>query len=444
MRFMNTPGPTDQNEPKASTPASSALSKAVEGSSANSHSGVAAPGDGRTPGPAAPMRAALRNWKVWLGLGLAAISAWVLRPSRAGAKAGESVPDSLTVAAAKVLREDLWREQVFEAEFRPYEEIELHAKVSGFVETLTVDVGDRVTNGQLLATLEIPELNDDLDHAQALEKRSEEEVKKSEAEHDESHLAYTRLAAVERAKPRLVAQQDLDLIQAKDRAAEATLETAKQQIQVAKADVKKLQTMLKYCRITAPFNGVITKRFTDPGALIHNGGSASTALVRLSQNDRLRLVFPVSVSFVALIKDGDPLEIRIPSVGKAFSGVISRFTRKVETATRTMDVEVDVPNPDLALIPGMYASVALRLEHRDKALVVPVEAVSREKAASIYLINKESRIEERVIKLGLETANKLEVLDGLSESDRVMVGSRSQVKPGQKVEVKMLEMKAVE
>jgi len=384
------------------------------------------------------------NWKVLLVFVLVAICAWVLRPSRAKAKTEGSAPDSFVVAAAKVVREDLWREQVFEAEFRPYEEIELHAKVSGFVETLTVNVGDRVTNGQLLATLEIPELNDDLEHAQALEKRSQEEVKKSEAEHEESHLAFTRLSAVEKAKPHLIAQQDIDLIQAKDRAAEATLETAKQQIQVAKSDVKKLQTMLKYCRITAPFNGVITKRFTDPGALIQNSGSASTTLVRLSQNDRLRLVFPVSVSFVALIKDGDPVEIRIPSAGKAFSGVISRFTRKVETATRTMDVEVDVPNPDLALIPGMYASVALRMEHRDKALVVPVEAVSRQKAASVYLINNESRVEERVIKLGLETANKLEVLDGLSENDLIMVGSRSQVKPGQKVEVKMLETKAVE
>ncbi len=396
------------------------------------------------PEPIVPKSRGWWNWKVWLGLVLVAISAWVLRPSRAKAKAEGAAPDSFVVAATKVLREDLWREQVFEAEFRPYEEIELHAKVSGFVETLTVDVGDRVTNGQLLATLEIPELNDDLEHAQALERRSQEEVKKSEAEHEESHLAYARLAAVEKAKPHLVAQQDIDLIQAKDRAAEATWETAKQQIEVAKSDVKKLQTMLKYCRITAPFNGVITKRFSDPGALIQNSGSASTALVRLSQNDRLRLVFPVSVSFVALIKSGDPVEIRIPSVGKAFSGVISRFTRKVETATRTMDVEVDVPNPDLALIPGMYASVALRLEHREKALVLPVEAVSRQKAASVYLINNESTIEERMIKLGLETANKLEVLDGLSENDRVMVGSRSQVKPGQKVEVKMLEAKTVE
>src|SRR5262249_47652149 len=156
--------------------------------------------------------------------------------------------------------------QVFEAEFRPYEEIELHAKVSGFVDAIPVDIGDRVTNGQLLATLEIPELKDDLERAQALQKRSEEEAKKAEAEHEEAHLAYTRLAAVDQAKPNLVAQQEIDPARAKDRAAEAAWATAKQQIQVTQADVKKLRTMLKYCRITAPFDGVVTKRSVDPGA----------------------------------------------------------------------------------------------------------------------------------------------------------------------------------
>ena len=384
------------------------------------------------------------NWKLGLGLLLAVICVWAFWPAGAKAKPDGVEADLPFVAARKVVREDLSREQIFEAEFRPYEEIELHAKVPGFVESLTVDVGDRVTNGQLLATLEIPELNDDLEHAQALEKRSHEEIKKCAAEYEQAHLAYSRLAAVDKARPHLVAQQEIDLAQGKDRAAEATLETAKQQIEVARTDVKKLQTMLKYSRITAPFTGVITKRFTDPGALIHNSGSASTPLVRLSQNDRLRLVFPVSVSFVALIKTGDPVEIRVQSLRNKLAGVISRFTRKVETATRTMDVEVDVPNSDLGLIPGMYASVVLKLERREKALVVPVEAVSRQQGSTVYLINNESRIEERTIKLGLETAGELEVLAGLAENDLVMIGSRSQVKPGQKVAMKLLESKTLE
>jgi len=351
---------------------------------------------------------------------------------------------SVAVAVTKVTREALSRGQNFDAEFRPHEEIELHAKVAGFLESLTVDVGDRVTNGQLLATLEIPELSDELEHARAMEKRSEAELQKAEAEHGQTHLAYTRLAAVDKAQPNLIAQQDIDLAQAKDRGADAALETARQQIQVAKTDTKKLQTMVKYSRITALFDGVITKRFADPGALIHGGGSSSSPLVRLSQNNQLRLVFPVSVSFVPMIKLGDSVEIKVQSLGRTFPGKISRFTRKIETSTRTMEVEAEVSNADLVLIPGMYASVSLQLEHRDHTLVVPVEAVSRQKTSTVFVINKDNQIEERTIQLGLETPSKLEVLAGLSENELVMIGSRTQVKPGQKVEPKMIEAKNLE
>src|ERR1043166_3234087 len=384
------------------------------------------------------------NWKILAGLGFGAICIWTFRPSGNKTLAGGLGAEPCPVAASKVLREDLWHDHVFDAEFRPYQEIELHAKVSGFVESLPVDVGDRVTNGQLLATLEIPELNDDLEHARAVEKRSEEELKKAEADHEQAHLAYGRLAAVEKAKPKLVAQQEIDLAQAKDRAGEAAMEVAREQIEVAKSDVKRLQTMMLYCHIRAPFDGVVTKRFTDPGALIHNGGAASSPLLRVSENGRLRLVFPVSVSFVSLIKAGEPVEIRIESPSRTLTGVVSRFTREIEMATRTMEVEVEVPNPDLSLIPGMYASVVLKLERREKALVVPVEAVARQKLSSVYPINRDSKIEERIINIGLETANKLEVLSGLSENDLVMIGNRSQVKPGQKVVARMLAAKLVE
>jgi RND family efflux transporter MFP subunit len=165
-------------------------------------------------------------------------------------------------------------------------------------------------------------------------------------------------------------------------------------------------------------------------------------LVRLSQNDRLRLVFPVSVSFVSKINIGDPVEIRLDSINRVLNGKVARSTRKVETATRTMEVEVDIPNADLSLIPGMYASVLLRLDRRDKALVVPVEAVSRQKIATVFVVNPQNKIEEHTISLGLETPHKLEVLAGLHENDLVMIGSRSQVKAGQQVEPKLIETKA--
>ncbi len=159
-------------------------------------------------------------------------------------------------------------------------------------------------------------------------------------------------------------------------------------------------------------------------------------LVRLSQNDRLRLDFPVSVSYVGRIKIGDPVEIRIQSPGRTLSGKISRFTRKVNTDTRTMEAEADVPNPGLELTPGIYATAALQLDRRDMALTVPVEAVANRKAPTVLVVNKDV-LEERPVTLGLETADRLEIIAGLNENDLVMLGSRAQIKPGQKVQPKV-------
>lgn len=400
----------------------------------------------KTAGPhpcGAKSRGRWMRWTLCGAVALGAIAAWFFRPAGVQAKTTSLESELPAVAAVRVTRENLSGGQSFDAEFRPYEEIELHAKVTGFVETILVDVGDRVTNGQLLATLEVPELADDLERARAVEKRSQSELRKAEAEHEQAHTNFYRLAAVDKAQPNLVAQQDIDLAQAKDRAAEAALETARQQILVAKAEAKKLQTMMSYTEITAPFDGVITKRFADRGALIHGGGTSSTPLVQLSENSRLRLVFPVSVSAVPKIRVGDPVEINVEALNRTFAGNVSRFTRRIEMATRTMEVEAEVTNKDLALVPGMYASVTLQLDHRDGALVVPIEAVSRQKSPTVYVIN-DQQIEERTVKLGLETPSKIEVLAGLSENDVVMIGSRTLVKPGQKVEAKLIESRHVQ
>jgi RND family efflux transporter MFP subunit len=347
----------------------------------------------------------------------------------------------VTVAVAKVVRQDLAQDHVFEAEFRPYQEIDLHAKVAGFVQNITVDIGDRVAEGEVLATLEIPELQENLEKALALERRNAEETNRAAATHKDAHVAFTRLAAINTTKPHLIAQQDLDTAQTRDRTAEALLAAARQDVQVSQAEVKKLKAMVGYCKITAPFSGVITKRFADQGTLIQGGVTPSTQampLVRLSQTDRLRLIFPVSVSYVSRIKIGDPVEIRIEGSDKTIPGSICRFTRKVDTATRTMEAEVDLPNADLSLIPGIYASVALKLDHREKVLTVPTEAVSRQKTPVVFVLNKENEVEERPVTLGLETPDRFEVIAGLNENDLVMVGSRTQIKPGQKVEPKLI------
>lgn len=353
--------------------------------------------------------------KVSLGLGLVVVvtALWLIIPRLARANHPPDSPVLTTVAVAKVVRTDLARTVDFDAEFRPYQEIDLHAKVAGFVKDMLVDIGDRVKTGQLLATLEVPELQDDIQRAAVA--------------YAAAHLTSSRLVNANEAQPNLIAQQDLDDARAKD--------------QVTKADVDKLNAMQAYTQITAPFAGVITKRDADPGALIP-GGTANSQIMpmlRLSENDRLRLTFPVSVSYVARIKIGQPVQIHIQATGQNLAGTVSRFARKVDTATRTMAVEVDVPNPDLALVPGMYASVTVELERHDKTLAVPLAAVAREAKATVYIVRPPNEIQERTVTLGLETPRLIEVVTGLEEGDLVMIGSRAQVQLGQKVELKIME-----
>jgi RND family efflux transporter MFP subunit len=371
---------------------------------------------------------------VWRDVTLIAIVAtvvlsWRLLGSKAKARASEEQLESTpTVAVAEIRRAELYNEVPIPAEFRPYMQVDLHAKVSGYVEQIKVDIGDRVKAGQLLAKLEVPELQAELSRSQAAEKRAA-------ADYKDAHLVYRRLLAVEKDHPNLVAQQELDAAEARDSTTDAV-------IAASKAEREKYQSLLGYTQITAPFDGVVTRRFADPGSLIQAGTTSDTQsmpLVRLSDNYHLRLDFPVSVAYVKDIRLGGHVDVLVQSLGaKKFDGVISRTTQKIDEDTRTMITEIEVDNPDLELVPGMYAQVLLRAQRRPAALAIPVEAVAQGKDPIVYVINKDQQIEARPIKLGLETPAYYEVLSGLTEHDLVMIGAHSTVKPGQKVKAKLV------
>jgi len=333
-----------------------------------------------------------------------------------------------TAGVAKVTREDLFKQVTIAAEFRPNEEVSLHAKVSGYVSKMNVDFGDTVKAGQLMATIEVPELQAELETAQAAKQ-------KAEADYNNAHLIYSRLLAVNKDHPNLVAQQELDTAQANDLTTSAT-------IAAAKANFEKFQAMINYTQITAPFDGVVTHRYADPGTLIQAGtasDSQALPLVRVSDNYRLRLDFPVTVDYVKDVQLGDAVAVRVDSLNnKTFTGTISRFTREVDDKTRTMITEVEVPNQNLELMPGMYANVVLKVEKHPQVLAIPVEAVSGEKSPTVLVVNRDHQIEERAVQLGLETPEKFEVLSGLQEGDLVVVGNRAQFQAGEKVEPRLL------
>jgi RND family efflux transporter MFP subunit len=386
---------------------------------------------------------------------LAAISLACNRPAKIEAK---SVPErGVPVAIAKVAREDLSRELEIAAEFRAWQEIELHAKVAGYVKSINVDVGDRVRRGELLAELEAPEMAQEFAQATAAEKRTELEVaraegdvKRAESAYKIRKLSYERLASVVKARPNLVAQQEIDDLEARYREAEAQLAAAKaalaatrEQVRATAAVRARVGTINDYLRITAPFSGLITKRYADPGAMIQAGIASQTQampVVRLSQIDHLRLVLPVPESIVARVRVGSPVEVRVESLRRVFQGRVSRFTGRVETATRTMETEVDIPNPGGVLMPGMYAYATLALERRGDVLSVPVQAISPAKTALVVTMAR--TLEQRTVETGLETPEKIEVISGLEEGDSVVVGNRSGLRAGQKVEPKPVALEA--
>jgi RND family efflux transporter MFP subunit len=389
-------------------------------------------------------------------LGILALGTWSCSSFKAKKVSAETV-QRVTVPVAEAKREDLSSGLELAAEFHPYLDVELHAKVAGYLKDIYVDIGDRVKAGQLLAVLEVPELADELREAAAQIERDESEVSRArddlaraKSAHAATHSNYTRLARVSEMRPELVAQQEVDDAQAKDlvgeaqvSAAEAALSAALQQAQVAQANQSKLQTMQAYCKITAPFTGVITKRYADPGAMIPAGitnQNGAMPVVRLAKADLLRLILPVPESVVPRVHLGGSVAVRVPALNRTFEGKVARFTEEVQFNTRTMDTEVDVPNPKLELVPGMYAYATLALDQRPDALAVPLQAVATsQNVSTVMVINAQQQLEERQVKLGIETPSMVEVLGGLKENDLVVIGSRSQYKPGELVEPKLVD-----
>jgi RND family efflux transporter MFP subunit len=348
-----------------------------------------------------------------------------------GCGAGKAKTETQTVAVVKTTRVRLLNSMTLQAEFEPFQDVLIHAKVSGYVNPIRVDIGDRVVAGQLLATLEVPELKDQLEGARASERRAD-------TEHAIAKLNFDRLLGVNKSQPNLVAQQDLDDAQAKDSAAEAALANAK-------ADADRYSSLEDYTRVTAPFAGVITKRFVDNGSLVEAGTSSNTGpIVELAENDLLRLRFPVPEAETPLIRTAGAVQIVVGALHRAFTGKIARDAWSIDRATRTMIVEVDVPNQDDTLRAGMYAAVTIPLQEADSVLAVPLQALSQGDSPTVFVVGAAGAIEVRHVSVGMETAALAEIRSGLAEGDLVVVGDRSGLEPGLAVNPKIVDSPAAE
>ena len=358
-------------------------------------------------------------------------------------------------AVVAVARGNLASSLTVAGQFQPYQQVDLHAKVSGYIRWIKVDIGDHVRQGEVLATLEVPELQDQVEGAQAEVRHSQSDISRAQSEvvsaesaYSAVHAEYTRLEEASKERPGLIAEQELDDARAKNQqataqvgAAKASLNTVQEQLGVSRASRSRLETMSRYEQIIAPFTGVVTKRYADTGTLIQAGQDNNTAtlpVVQVAESDLLRLRMPVPESDVPYIRVGGEVQVKVNATGDTFTGKIIRFSRALDTNTRTMLTEVDVPNRDLSLNPGMYAETTIQLQQKNDALILPAQAVVQTGVQNgdqsyVLVVNATNHVEKRNVTLGIQSSNRVEITSGLQAGDNVIASGQNGYQPGEVV-----------
>ena len=288
----------------------------------------------------------------------------------------------------------------------------LYSKVAGYLKTIGVDKGDEVKQGQLLAEIEVPELVAD--------------VARSKAEVEIADLDFQRASDAQQKAPDLIVRQSLDTFKAKSLMAKANLERA--------------ETLLGFCKITAPFAGVITRRAVDAGAFVPSATSGSAAqnavVVTLMDFDVVRVQVAVPEPEVPLVQKGMPVKVLVDELpGRAFAGSVTRFSQALDEASKTMLVEIDLENPKHELRPGMYATVKLGVEKHTDALLLPVEAVVFEKAGTSVFTVADGKAKKLPVKAGFNDGAAVEILDGITPNQSVVLVGKMTLNNDQPVSV---------
>lgn len=305
--------------------------------------------------------------------------------------------------------------------------------------------------GQVLATLEVPELNAQYRNTKSEALRSqdaiaaaEHEVSRAKALHVAVQANYDRLAAASAQRPGLIAAQELDNARSQ---ADATLEQlnaalsqlaeAKEGANAATADQERVGDLQAYTKVIAPLDGVVAWRYADTGVLLQEGTNSQTQampLIKLAQSGLLRLRVPVPENAVRYVHVGDVMQIRVDAIDQSFNGKVVRFTRNLDLATRTMETEVDVPNPTLVITPGMYANAYLQLAHVENVLTIPISAVQGSgSSGTVLVLNANNLVEQRTVQIGFRGSTLLEVRSGLQQGDRIVLGDAGSYHNGEQI-----------
>jgi membrane fusion protein, multidrug efflux system len=379
----------------------------------------------------------LAKGSVILSFGLAACGG---NGSAQGGSAGEKTAASgpPTIEVVRVVEQPLNVTLSMPAELNPYQTVAIYPRVTGFVKTIRVDRGTRVRAGELIAVLDAPELAAQRAESQSKLQAAEAQLAAVRSKADADASVYDKLKAAS-ATPGVVAGNDLVLAQKAVEADQSQVAAAQQNIEAARQALKSVSDMEGYLKVTAPFDGVVTERNVHPGALVGpaSGAGASTPMVRLVENDRLRLVVPVPEAYTAGVISGTEMLFSVAAYpGQSFSGKVARMAQSVDVSTRTMAVELDVMNKDGRLTPGTFCQVRWPVHRTGSSLLVPSGSVASTTGRSFVVRIRNGRTEWVDVKTGLASGSLVEVFGELRSGDEIAARGTDEIRAGTEVRVK--------
>lgn len=364
------------------------------------------------------------------------------RLTSGGAKGDQRKHRVITVGTVTPVRQDLDVRLEYTADISPNQVVNLFSRVDGYIARMYVDKGDFVKAGQLLVEIDHTDYVHAVNRAQANLAAARAEVLRQEANLRNARLALDRMKAL--IKDQFVSQQDLDTAQVNFDSAVAQLESARAQVKQMEVALQQAQTNLAYSYIRAPFAGYVAERNLDPGAYV-TGSTASTStmsrgILSLHDIETVRTLIEVVEKDIPLIRIGQAAEIRADAYpDRIFTGRVTRTVQAVNRNTRTMTVEVDLPNPDHLLKGGMFARVTIVVGVHPRAIQIPIDAVTRLEDNQYVYVVRDGIARQVPVELGIRSGNRVEITKGLAGDEQVILSGKDLVSDGTAVEAHPLE-----
>ena len=351
-------------------------------------------------------------------------------PARAAA-AQDPLP---RVTVVNPIRQPAVRSVSLAASVEAFEKATLYAKVAGYLQWIKVDKGDRVRKGQVLALIEVPEMEKEHQSTKAGVLEAQAAYERAQSDAALKELTFKRLANVRESQPDVIAQQEVDTARAAYEVAQGDVKLAKARLQLSRSQVERLETLMEYTKIKSPYNGVVTERYVDPGAMIQQGTSSAggvSPVVKVVNMAKVRIYVYVPEPDVPFVDRGDPVRLVLDAYPeREFPARITRFAGVLDPQTRTMKTEMDLANPGYLLRPGMYGNATLDLDREEDALFLPAESVRQDADGSRFVFTvTEGRIRKVAVETGLDDG-RLTQIRGLEGDEACVLTSTENLQQG--------------